>query len=161
MRGLAWRVYHYARALPQGGLLVTLEAEPKHAEVARVNISLTGLADVVDLRLGPALETLPQLAAENLPPFDLVFIDADKPNYPGYLDWAIKLSRPGSLIVADNVVREGEIIDPENDDPRVQGMRRFNELLASDRRVRATIIQTVGSKGYDGFAFAVVESTGR
>ena len=145
-----------ARALPAGGRLVTLEADAKHAEIARANIARAGLADIVELRLGPALETLPQLAAEGRGPFDLIFIDADKESYPDYLAWSLRLSRRGSLIVADNVVRKGAVLDPASDDPRVQGARRFNELLAAERRVSATAIQTVGSKGYDGFALALV-----
>jgi predicted O-methyltransferase YrrM len=145
-----------ARALPAGGRLVTLEADAKHAEVARGNLAGAGLADVVELRLGPALETLPQLAAEGRGPFDLIFIDADKESYSDYLAWSLRLSRRGSLIVADNVVRKGAVLDPANDDPRVQGARRFNEALAAEPRVNATAIQTVGSKGYDGFALALV-----
>ncbi len=145
-----------ARALPQGGRLITLEADPRHAEVARVNIARAGLAHVVELRLGPALNTLPQLAAEGRGPFDLIFIDADKPGYPDYLAWALRLSRRGSLIVADNVVRNGAVVDAASSDPNVQGVRRFNELLAAEPRVSATAIQTVGSKGYDGLAFALV-----
>jgi predicted O-methyltransferase YrrM len=145
-----------ARALPREGRLITLEADPKHVEVARANIGRAGLLDVVELRAGPALDTLPQLAAENRGPFDLIFIDADKPNYPNYLPWALKLSRAGTLIIADNVIRKGAIIDAESPDANVQGMRRFNKLLAAERRVSATAIQTVGSKGYDGFAIALV-----
>jgi len=145
-----------ARALPAGGRLVTLEAEPAHAAVARENIAKAGLADVVELRLGPALETLPQIEAEGLGPFDFIFIDADKPTYPEYFAWAMKLSKRGSLIIADNIVRKGEVIDPNSADPRVHGVRRFNELLAAEPRVSATAIQTVGSKGYDGFAMALV-----
>jgi predicted O-methyltransferase YrrM len=145
-----------ARALPIGGRLLTLEFDPKHAEVARANLNRAGLVDVVDLRVGPALETLPQLAAERRAPFDFIFIDADKENYPSYFTWALKLSRRGTLIVADNVVRNGAVIDTASNDPLVQGVRRFNELLAAERRVTATAIQTVGSKGYDGFALAVV-----
>jgi predicted O-methyltransferase YrrM len=145
-----------ARALPPGGRLVTLESDPKHADVARTNIERAGLADAVELRLGPALETLPQLAAENRGPFDLTFIDADKPSTPEYFAWALKLSRRGSLIVVDNVVRKGAVADPANDDPNVRGVRRFLEQLAAEPRVSATAIQTVGGKGYDGFALAVV-----
>jgi len=144
------------RALPAGGRLVTLEADPGHAEVARANIGRAGLAAIVELRLGPALDTLPQLAAEGGGPFDLIFIDADKPSYPAYLGWALRLSRRGTLIVADNVVRDGAVIDAGSDDPRVRGVRHFNELLAAEPRVSATAIQTVGSKGYDGFAIALV-----
>lgn len=145
-----------ARALPAGGRLITLEFDPKHAEVARANIARAGLADVVEVRLGRALDTLKQLAAENRGPFDLIFIDADKSGYPDYFPWALKLSRPGSMIIADNVVRNGAVIDADSSDPNVQGMRRFNELLAAEPRVSATVIQTVGSKGYDGFAIALV-----
>ncbi|QLE40552.1 O-methyltransferase [Nostoc sp. C052] len=145
-----------ARALPSDGYLITLEADPKHAEVARANIAQAGLSKLVDLRLGQALSTLPQIAAENQGPFDLIFIDADKPSNPEYFAWALKLSRRGSLIIADNVVRNGAVIDAASSDPSVQGVRRFNELLAYEPRVNATAIQTVGSKGYDGFAIAIV-----
>jgi predicted O-methyltransferase YrrM len=147
-----------ARAMPAGGRVVTLEADSKHAEVARANLARAGLADVVEVRLGPALETLPQLVAEQRGPFDFIFIDADKPSYPDYLAWALRLSRRGSLIIADNIVRDGAVIDPAHEDPRVQGARHFNALLAAEPRVRATVIQTVGSKGYDGFAIALVTS---
>lgn len=143
-----------ARALPAGGRLVTLEINPRHAEVARTNIARAGLAGVVELRIGPALETLPQLAARG--PFDLIFIDADKPNNPDYFQWALTLSRRGSLIIVDNVVRGGEIINAASRDASVQGARRVNELIAAEPRVSATAIQTVGSKGYDGLAIAVV-----
>ena len=145
-----------ARALPAEGRLVTLEADPAHAKVARANIENAGLASVVDLRLGPALETLPQIAAEGLGPFDFIFIDADKPAYPEYFEWAMKLSKRGSLIIADNIVRKGAVIEPNHEDPRVHGVRRFNELVAAEPRVSATAIQTVGSKGYDGFVMAIV-----
>jgi predicted O-methyltransferase YrrM len=145
-----------ARALPDDGRLITLEAEPAYAKVARDNIARAGLANVVEVRVGPALETLPVLEAEGSGAFDLIFIDADKPNTPGYFEWALKLSRPGSLIVTDNVVRKGSLADAASDDPAVQGMRRFLEMLANEPRVSATAIQTVGSKGYDGFALAVV-----
>jgi predicted O-methyltransferase YrrM len=145
-----------ARALPAGGRLITLEANPAYADVARANIARAGLAGVVELRLGPALDTLSQLAAEGQGPFDLIFIDADKQNNPEYLSWTLELSRPGSVIVADNVVRDGALIDPAVSDPHVQGVRRFHELLAAERRVSATTIQTVGAKGYDGFTIALV-----
>ena len=145
-----------ARALPPGGRLVTLEAEPKHAEVARANFARAGLAGVIDLRLGRALDTLPQIAAEGLGPFDLFFIDADKPSIPEYFDWALRLSHPGSLILVDNVVRKGAVADPASEDPNVQGVRRFNERVAKEPRVSATTLQTVGVKGYDGIAFALV-----
>ena len=145
-----------ARSLPPGGKLITLEANPKHAEVARKNISHAGLADVVEVRVGQALDTLPQLAAESPELFDLVFIDADKSNNTAYFEWALKLTRSGSLIIADNVVRDGAVIDPNSSDKSVQGVQEFNALLAADSRVNATVIQTVGSKGYDGFAIALV-----
>ena len=144
------------RALPEGGRLITLESDPRHAEVARANIARAGLSEVVEQRLGPALETLPQIVAEGRGPFDLIFIDADKPGYPDYLGWALRLSHPGSIIVADNVVREGAVIDAASSDPNVQGVRRFNQLLAAEPRLSATAIQTVGNKGYDGFAIALV-----
>jgi len=145
-----------ARALPAGGRLITLEVDPKHAEVARANIARAGLAKSVDLRLGRALDTLPQLVAEGAGPFDLVFIDADKANTTAYFEWALKLTRRGSLIIADNVVRDGAVIDASSADASVQGVRRFNAALAAEPRVVASAIQTVGSKGYDGLAFAVV-----
>jgi predicted O-methyltransferase YrrM len=147
-----------ARALPTNGRLISLESNPKHAEVARHNITRAGLSDIVEVRVGRALDTLPQLAAEGCDPFDLIFIDADKPSNPEYLAWALKLSRRGSLIIADNVVRDGAVIDANSSDPNVHGIRHFNEMLGSDLRVSATAIQTVGSKGYDGFAIAVVTS---
>jgi len=145
-----------ARALMPGGRMITLESDPKHAEIARVNLARAGLNEVVELRLGRALDTLPHIAAEVHSPFDLVFIDADKPSNPEYFAWALKLTRPGSLIVIDNVVRKGAVIDAASDDPTVQGTRRLNEMLANEPRVIATAIQTVGSKGYDGFAMALV-----
>jgi predicted O-methyltransferase YrrM len=145
-----------ARALPADGRLVTLEIDATHAEVARANIAHASLSQRVQLRLGPALDTLAQLAAERAGPFDLTFIDADKPNIPAYFKWALQLSRPGSLIVVDNVVRDGAVIDAASVDASVQGVRRLNELMASEPRVSATTIQTVGAKGYDGFALALV-----
>jgi len=144
-----------ARALPAGGRVVSLEFNPHHAEVARSNIALAGLSDVVEIRTGAALETLPVLAEEGQGSFDLVFIDADKPNNPGYLDWALRLSRPGTVIVCDNVIRNGAVIDPEGD-PNVQGARAAFRILGSDPRLTATAMQTVGSKGYDGFIVAIV-----
>jgi predicted O-methyltransferase YrrM len=147
-----------ARALPRDGRLISLEADPKHVEVARANIARAGLAHNVEIRCGRALDTLPQLVAENRGPFDLVFIDADKPGYPDYLEWALKLSRRGSLIIADNVVRDGAVADSSSRDPGVRGIRHFIEMLAAEPRVSATVIQTVGSKGYDGFAMALVIS---
>jgi predicted O-methyltransferase YrrM len=151
-----------ARALPGGGRLVTLEAEAEYAELARANIARAGLAESVELRVGPALQTLPQLVAEGAGPFDLIFIDADKKNNPGYFEWSLKLSRPGTLIIVDNVVRGGAILDPDADDPTlgnegIRGIRRFFELLAAERGVDATAIQMVGSKGYDGFALMIVD----
>jgi predicted O-methyltransferase YrrM len=150
-----------ARALPAGGRLVTLESEPRYAELALANIARAGYAKVVELRVGPALQTLPELVAEGAGPFDLIFIDADKDNYPGYFEWSLKLSRPGTVIVGDNVVRDGAILDPEAVDPSganvLQGVRRFYELLAAEPRVSATAIQTVGDKGYDGFVLAIVD----
>jgi predicted O-methyltransferase YrrM len=150
-----------ARALPDGGRLVTLEANPGYADVARKNIADAGLSALVQLRVGPALETLPQLLAEGAGPFDLIFIDADKQNYPGYFEWSLKLSRPGSVIIGDNVVRDGAILDPGAGDPSLgveglRGVRRFYELLAAEPRVTATAVQTVGAKGHDGFAVALV-----
>jgi predicted O-methyltransferase YrrM len=145
-----------ARALPADGRLITLEADPEHARVARANIARAGLAGVVELRLGRALDTLPQLAAEGCGPFDLIFIDADKPSNPDYFAWALRLSRCGSVIVIDNVVRDGKVIDADSRDASVQGVRCLNELLAIEPRVSATAVQTVGSKGYDGFALALV-----
>lgn len=150
-----------ARAVPDSGRVVTLELDPRYAEVAQANIASAGLAERVELRVGPALESLAELHAEGAGPFDLVFIDADKQNNPGYLDWSLKLCRRGSLIVADNVVRAGAIIDPDGYDPRlgeggIQGLRRFYELLAADPRVSSTAIQTVTGKGHDGLAIALV-----
>jgi predicted O-methyltransferase YrrM len=145
-----------ARALPADGRLVTLEYEPHHAEIARVNIARAGLGDIVDIRVGPALESLAVLEREGEGPFDLVFIDADKPNNPHYLDWALKFSRPGTVIVADNVVRDGTILDPSHPDARVQGVRGTYDWFAREPRVTATAVQTVGSKGYDGFAVGLV-----
>ena len=146
-----------ARALPPTGKLVTLEFEPKHAAVATANIANAGLADRVEIRVGAALDLLAQLVAEGAEPFDLVFIDADKDNYPGYLQWALRLSRPGSVILADNVVREGAILDANHPDPRVHGARQFLADMGADPRLDATALQTVGSKGYDGFAMAIVK----
>ena len=156
----AYSTIWLARGLPAdgSGRVTTLEYDPKHAEVARANLDRAGLTHIVDLRVGAALDTLPQLAAEGLGPFDFIFIDADKVNYPSYWTWSLSLSRPGSLIVIDNVVRNGGIIDANSSDKNIQGVRRFNELLAAETRVTATAIQTVGAKGYDGFAVALVNS---
>jgi predicted O-methyltransferase YrrM len=147
-----------ARALPPDGKLLSLEADPKHADVARANIARAGLSKIVDIRLGRALETLPGIAAEKAAPFDLIFIDADKPNIPEYFAWSLKLAREGALILVDNVVREGKVIDPKSEDANVQGVRRFFDLLAAEKRVTATTIQTVGTKGHDGLAIALVTS---
>lgn len=147
-----------ARALPSDGRLITLESEPKHAEVALKNFSLAGVERAVELRLGRAGDTLPQLAVEGRGPFDFTFIDADKPSTLDYFNWALRLSRRGSLIVVDNVVRKGAVADAESADQAVQGVRRFMDRLACEPRVSATAIQTVGSKGYDGFAVALVTS---
>lgn len=144
-----------ARALPAGGRLITLECDPTHADVARANIARAGLSEVVDVRVGRAIEALPSLAGDA--PFDLVFIDADKPSTADYFQWALKLSRRGTVIVVDNLVRDGRVIDPSGDE-EVQGMRTFMAALAAERRVSATVIQTVGVKGYDGFAIAVVNT---
>jgi predicted O-methyltransferase YrrM len=149
-----------ARALPPDGRLITLEYEQKHAEVARANIARAGLADLVDVRVGEALDTLPRLAeelrGEQADPFDLVFIDADKPRYADYFAWSVDLTRPGGVIIVDNVVRAGEVLDAQSEDPNVQGVRRLNEVMAADPSVSATAVQTVGAKGYDGFSIAVV-----
>jgi predicted O-methyltransferase YrrM len=145
-----------ARALPAAGALITLESDPRHAAVARSNIARADLADRVEIRVGLANDTLPQLQAESKGPFDLIFIDADKANIPNYFTWAMKLSRPGSLIIVDNVVRDGAIIDAGSDDPSVLGVREFNELVAHNPHVTATTIQTVGTKGYDGFTIGLV-----
>jgi predicted O-methyltransferase YrrM len=143
-----------ARALPPDGRLITLELEQKHADVARANFARAGVQHLVEVRVGPALELLPSLGSDG--PFDLIFIDADKGGYTEYLSWAIRLSRAGTLIIADNVVRDGKITDAASTDANVQGIRRFNDALAKERRVTATGIQTVGVKGYDGFAAIVV-----
>jgi predicted O-methyltransferase YrrM len=144
-----------ARALPRGGRLITLEYEPRHAEVARGNLARAGLDGIAEVRTGPALDSLAALVAEGAEPFDVVFIDADKPNNPHYLEWALRLTRPGSLIIGDNVVRGGRVVDADGG-PGVQGTRRFLELLGEHPKLSATAVQTVGSKGYDGFALARV-----
>lgn len=145
-----------ARALPADGKLITLEANPKHAEVAQENIARAGLSEVVEIRVGAALDTLPELANEGQEPFDIVFIDADKVNIPDYFKWALKLTRRGSVIIVDNVIRKGAVIDADSTDENIHGVRKFNTLLAAEPRVKATTIQTVGSKGYDGLAIALV-----
>jgi predicted O-methyltransferase YrrM len=145
-----------ARALPSGGRLITLEANPEYAEVAGASIAAAGLSEAVEVRVGPALDQLPQLDAEGAGPFDLTFIDADKVHTPDYFAWALEHSRPGSLIVADNVIRDGHLADFSDDDPAIAAQRRFHEQLAAESRVEATTIQTVGGKGYDGFSLVRV-----
>ena len=145
-----------ARALPAGGKLVTLEADLHHAEIAIKNIQLAELAEVIELYTGPAIESLPLLASQA--PFDLIFIDADKPSNPVYLEWALKYSRPGTLIIGDNVVRDGAVTDSQSNDLRVQGVQKFIELLGENPRLTVTALQTVGSKGWDGFTLARVNS---
>ena len=145
-----------ARALPADGSLVTLEFEPRHAATAKRNIERAGFADRVDIRVGAAVDTLPILEAEGAGPFDFIFIDADKPSNPAYLEWSLRLSRPGTVIVLDNVVRDGEVVDASNTDPRVIGTRAGFDFMAASPRLDATALQTVGSKGYDGFAIGIV-----
>ncbi|MFD4601836.1 O-methyltransferase [Streptomyces sp. NPDC058464] len=145
-----------ARALPADGRLISLEYSPRHAEIAVRNIARAGLEKIVEVRVGPALESLPNLADENPAPFDLVFIDADKANNPHYVEWALRLTRTGSLIIVDNVVRGGRVVDAESAEPDVVGTRAAIELIAAHPRLTGTAIQTVGSKGYDGFALARV-----
>lgn len=145
-----------ARALPEDGRLITLERDQRHADIARANIARANLADRVEVRLGIALELLPDLVRDGAGPFDLIFIDADKPSTTDYFDWALQLSREGTLIVVDNVVRGGEVIDAASNNAAVQGVRRFIDRLGSEPRATATAVQTVGSKGYDGFAIALV-----
>jgi predicted O-methyltransferase YrrM len=145
-----------ARALPAGGRLLTLEFEPKHARVAQANLDRAGLSGMVEIRVGAAVDSLAQLQREGAEPFDMIFIDADKQNNAVYLDWALKLAKPGTLIVVDNVVREGAIVDAASADAEVQGTRAMFARMATEPRLSGTAIQTVGSKGYDGFAMAVV-----
>ncbi len=146
-----------ARALPAGGTVVSLELESRHAKIARGNLKRAGLAERVDIRVAPAAKNLKKLVGDGVEPFDLIFIDADKASYPDYLEWSLKLSRPGTLIVADNVVREGTVIYPKHPDPNVQGVRRFTEKLAAEPRLTATALQTVSSKKHDGFILALVQ----
>lgn len=143
-----------ARALPSDGKVISLEYDPLHADVARENIRLAGFSRQVDIRCGEAKDTLPELIEEA--PFDLIFIDADKPNNPLYLQWALKLSRKGTVVIGDNVVREGEVCNPESTDERVLGVRRFFDMMGNDPRLTATALQTVGAKGWDGFSIAIV-----
>jgi len=146
-----------ASALPTRGQLVTLEFDPRYAEVARQNIDDAGLGDKVTIHVGAAAETLPLLAAADPTPFDFIFIDADKPSNPIYLDWAVKLSRPGTVIILDNVIRDGKVLDPTERDPRVVGTREAYDLIGTNPRLSATALQTVGAKGWDGFAMMVVD----
>ena len=146
-----------ARALPRDGKLISLELEEKHAKVARANLERAGVAERAEVRVGPALETLKKLVAEKVAPFDFVFIDADKVGYPDYFTWSLKLTRPGSMIIADNVVRDGAIADANSSDAAVKAVRKMNEMMSNESRVDATILQTVGSKGYDGWAVAMVK----
>lgn len=145
-----------ARALPDDGRIITLEANPKHAQVARGNFARAGVEKKVELRLGKALDLIPQIAAEGRAPFDLFFIDANKANQPEYFEWSLKLARRGSVIIADNVVRSGEVLNANSDDPDIQGIRRFTEMVSKEKRVSATALQTVNGKAYDGFAVVLV-----
>jgi predicted O-methyltransferase YrrM len=145
-----------ARALPEGGRVVTLELEPRHAEIARANLDAAGVAARVEIRIGAALDTLRNLHQSGSAPFDLIFIDADKERMPEYLDWSLKLSRPGTVIIADNVVRDGKVLNAKTRDPHVRGVQRFLELVAANPRLSATAMPTVGARGFDGFAIAVV-----
>jgi len=147
-----------SRALPPDGRLITLELDPKHAEVAGANIARAGLSDKVEIRVGPAIQSLPKIAAENHGPFDLIFIDADKATIPEYFTWSLKMSRPGTLIIVDNVVRGGAVIESASEDASVQGVRKLFAMLAKEPRVTATALQTLGSKGYDGLLIALVTS---
>ena len=145
-----------ARAVGENGKVITLELEKRHAEIAQRNLENAGVAGWVELRVGLAAKSLAGLVAEETAPFDFIFIDADKAGYPDYIQWSLKLSQPGTLIVADNVVRDGKVVDPDNPDPNIMGVRRFTELVAAEPRLTTTVLQTVGSKGYDGFAIAIV-----
>lgn len=145
-----------ARALPQNGSLITLELEPRHAEIARKNFATAGVSDRIEVRVGRAADSLKALVESGAAPFDFIFIDADKASYPTYLEWSLKLSHPGTVILADNVVRDGAVIDPKSADANVQGVRRFTEKMAAEPRLSASVLQTVAAKGYDGFALAIV-----
>lgn len=146
-----------ARALPVGGKIVTLELDPHHAKVARSNFERAGVSERVELRVGPALQSLAALNAENAGPFNVIFIDADKPNNPHYLSWAMRLSRPGTVIICDNVIRDGAVLDEDGQDANVEGARAAFSFIGGDKRLQATAIQTVGAKGHDGFAIAIVD----
>jgi len=145
-----------AKALPENGRLVSLEIDPRHASIARKNIERAGLSSKVEVRVGKAIDLLPGMVKESEGPFDMIFIDADKPPYAEYFEWALKLSKSGTLIIADNVIRDGKVLDPNHEDPMVQGAQRFNKALAANNQVSATILQTIGVKEYDGMAIAVV-----
>jgi predicted O-methyltransferase YrrM len=147
----------FARALPEDGRLITLERDPAHAKVAGENIERAGLSKLVEIRVGAALDTLPQIAAEGLGPFDLIFIDADKPNNPAYWAWALKLARPGAVIIGDNVIRDGAVADAKSRDPGVVGVRAFLASVGAERRASSTALQTVDAKGWDGFTLSVVD----
>jgi len=147
-----------ARALPEGGRIITLEADPKHAEVAQKNFTRAGVENKIELRLGKALDTLPKVAADGRAPFDMFFIDANKSNMPEYFEWSLKLARKGSVIIADNVVREGAVLDARSKDADIQGIRRFLEMVGKEKRVSGTALQTVSTKSYDGFALVLVTS---
>lgn len=153
----AYSTIWMARALPADGRAITMEYESRHAQVAKANIERAGLSGRVEVRVGAASENLPKLAEEGLGPFDFVFIDADKPNNPVYLDWAVKLSRPGTVIILDNVIRDGDVIEAKSSDPTIIGTRAAFELIGRHPKLDATAIQTVGAKGYDGFAVAIVK----
>jgi predicted O-methyltransferase YrrM len=154
----AYSTIWMAQAVGERGKVVTLELDQRHAEVAQRNLEHTGLANRVDLLVGPASRSLEALIFQDVSPFDFIFIDADKAGYPDYIQLSLKLARPGTLVIADNVVREGKVVEPDNPDPNIQGVRRFTELIANEPRLSATVLQTVGVKGYDGFAVAVVTS---
>ncbi|MCM3785693.1 O-methyltransferase [Neobacillus mesonae] len=152
----AYSTIWMARALPEDGRLITLELDPHHADTASRNLALAGLEHIVEIRVGDALEQLNKLKSEGEDAFDFIFIDADKPNNPAYLQWALEFSHPGTVIIGDNVVREGEITNNHSTDPRIRGVRQFYDLLSNEPRISATAIQTVGSKGYDGFVIGIV-----
>ena len=145
-----------AKALPENGRLISLEIDPRHASIARKNIERAGLSSKVEVRVGKAIDLLPGMVKESEGPFDMIFIDADKPPYAEYFEWALKLSKSGTLIIAYNVIRDGKVLDPNHEDPMVQGAQRFNKALAANNQVSATILQTIGVKEYDGMAIAVV-----
>jgi len=146
-----------ARGMAAGGKLITLELLEKHAQVARANLERAGVEEAVEIVVGPALETLPKIAVAGRGPFDLIFIDADKENTPAYWEWSLKLSRPGTIVIVDNVVRDGKVIDAASKDTSVQGIRKCLEMMSKEKRISATAMQMVGAKGYDGFAIGIVE----